>query len=120
MTLQKKVDNITRKIEDLKSQQHKIESDIAHQILEVIKSQSGFTLPFNAIVGGLLEVIETIRNDPNRSEVWQHAGEKFLKSQHRNNRNNSKNTNRSGVNSTPKIDAKSMDGTMDKAIDKAG
>ena len=80
MTLQKKVDDISRKIEELKSQQQKIENDIAHQILEVIKTQSGFTLPFNALVGGLVSVIETCKTDPNKLEAWQYAGEKFLKS----------------------------------------
>ncbi len=84
MTLQKKVDDINRKIEELKSQQQKIENDIALQIVQLIKAQSGFSLPFGALIGGLLEVIETCKADPLKMEEWHQTGEKFLKSKNRN------------------------------------
>ena len=79
MTLQK-VDDLQKKIDNLKSQQHKIENDIAHQLLHVIKTHSGFTLPFHTLVGGLIEVIQTSKDNPHKREEWQQAGEKFLKS----------------------------------------
>jgi hypothetical protein len=81
--LQKKVDTIDKKIEDLNAQKKKIETDIAHQILHVIKSHSGFTLPFYALVGGLIEVIQTSKSDPSKMEEWQTAGEKFQRSRGR-------------------------------------
>jgi hypothetical protein len=77
--LQNKVNTLDKKIEDLNAQKKKIETDIAHQLLQVIKSHSGFTLPFHALVGGLIDVIQTIKSGPKKMEEWQGAGEKFLK-----------------------------------------
>ena len=59
MILQKKVDILDKKINDLNAQKKKIETDIAHQLLHVITAHSGFTLPFQVLVGGLINVIET-------------------------------------------------------------
>ncbi len=81
--LQKKVDALDKKIEDLNAQKKKIETDIAHQLLQVIKSHSGFTLPFHALVGGLIDVIQTSKSDPKKMEEWQGAGGKFLKLRNR-------------------------------------
>lgn len=83
MILQKKVDILDKKINDLNAQKKKIETDIAHQFLHVITAHSGFTLPFQVLVGGLINVIETSKNDPHQMEEWQTAGEKFLKSRPR-------------------------------------
>jgi hypothetical protein len=63
MILQKKVDILDKKINDLNAQKKKIETDIAHQLLHVITAHSGFTLPFQVLVGGLINVIETSKND---------------------------------------------------------
>ena len=83
MILQKKVDILDKKINDLNAQKKKIETDIAHQLLNVITAHSGFTLPFQVLVGGLVNVIETSKKDPQQMEEWQTAGEKFLKSRPR-------------------------------------
>lgn len=83
MMLQKKVDTLDRKIEELSIQKKKIETDIAHQLLHVIKAHSGFTLPFHALVGGLIDIIQTSKVHPQKMEEWQDAGEKFLKSRSR-------------------------------------
>ena len=80
MILQKKVDILDKKINDLNAQKKKIETDIAHQLLHVITAHSGLTLPFQVLVGGLINVIETSKKDPHQMEEWQAAGEKFLKS----------------------------------------
>ena len=85
--LQKKVDTIDKKIEDLKAQKKKIETDIAHQLLHVINSHSGFTLPFQTLVGGLIDVIQTSKSDPKKMEEWQAAGETFLKLRNRSSSN---------------------------------
>lgn len=122
MTLQKKVEDISRKIEKLKFQQQKIETDLAHQILEVIKTQSGFNLPFNALVGGLLEVIETCKIDPNKSEEWQYAGEKFLKSRHKSNTRatkatrNSESSSRKNVRDQETVNAKEISKDITKQL----
>lgn len=83
MILQKKVDILEKRINDLSAQKKKIETDIAHQLLHVITAHSGFTLPFHVLVGGLISVIETSKKDPHQMEEWQTAGEKFLKSRPR-------------------------------------
>lgn len=83
MILQKKVDILDKKINELNTQKKKIETDIAHQLLHVIKSHSGFSLPFESLVGGLIKVIETCKADSHQMEEWQAAGEKFLKSRPR-------------------------------------
>ena len=77
--LQKKVDDLNKKIELLKSQQQQVETDIAQHLLHVIKTHSGFTLPFHSLIGGLIEVMQTCRDNPHKMEEWQSAGEKFLK-----------------------------------------
>ena len=77
--LQKKVDTLDKKIEELKAQKKKIEEDIAHQLLQVIKAHSGFSLPFHVLVGGLMDVIQTSKSDPKKMEEWQTVGEKFQK-----------------------------------------
>jgi len=83
MILQKKVDILDKKINDLNAQKKKIETDIAHQLLHVITAHSGFTLPFQVLVGGLIDVIQTSKSDPKKMEEWQGAGGKFLKSRPR-------------------------------------
>ena len=42
MILQKKVDILDKKINDLNAQKKKIETDIAHQLLHVITAHSGW------------------------------------------------------------------------------
>jgi hypothetical protein len=83
MILQKKVDILDKKIHDLNAQKKKIETDIAHQLLNVITAHSGLALPFHVLVGGLISIIETSKNNPQQMEEWQVAGEKFLKSRPR-------------------------------------
>lgn len=100
MPIQKKLNDLNKKIADLKLQQEDLEADLAQQLLDVIKSQSGFTLPFSALVGGLLEILQTGKTDHQKMEAWQLAGEKFLKSQHR---KSSKSETKSTANSLPKV-----------------
>ncbi len=94
--LQKKVDALQKKIDHLKAQQQKIEADIAHQLLQVIKTHSGFALPFPALVGGLMEIVQICKVEPQKMEAWQQAGEKFLKS-----KNKGKSTSKRKHSSTP-------------------
>mgnify|MGYP000585449551 CR=1 FL=1 len=81
--LQKKVDTLDKKIEELNAQKQKIESDIAHQLLHVIKAHSGLTLPFHVLAGGLIDIIQTSKSHPHKMEEWQEAGAKFLRSRPR-------------------------------------
>lgn len=83
MSLQKKVVAISQKIEALKAQQLEVEKSISSQIFELIKSLDGFSVPFPTLIGCIIESVENCKTDPMKAQVWQLAGEKFLKAKSR-------------------------------------
>lgn len=76
-TLQKKAQALEQKIHHLKSQQQKIEHKIVQQLYRVLKSHHGFSIPFPALLGGMIQVIEQSKTDPHIMEAWKVSGEKF-------------------------------------------
>lgn len=89
MMPQKKIDQLNQKIASLDLQRQKIEAEMAQQLLAVLKAHGGFALPFDGLVGGLIEVIQTAKSDVGKLEDWQLAGGKFLKSRGRSSRSQS-------------------------------
>lgn len=83
MSLQKKVAAITQKIDALKAEQLELEKSISEQLFEVIKSLDGFSVAFPTLVGCIIDSIEKCKADSLKAEVWQLAGEKFLKAKSR-------------------------------------
>ncbi len=74
-----KMESIQEKINKLKLKQKLIEQEIVNNFSQVLKSTEAFQIDFNSIVGGLLEIIETIRSDPEKKEAWKLIGEEFCK-----------------------------------------
>lgn len=75
-----KMELIQEKIRQLKEAQIKIEHELTDNFAQVLSMQEGFQLDFDAMIGGLLEVIDTIRSDPIQMEKWRVVGDKFRKS----------------------------------------
>lgn len=72
----KRMESIQAKIEELQKEQEKIEQEAAQALLEVIKRNGGLQVDFESLVGGIIEVIETIKTNGVK-EGWQQAGRKF-------------------------------------------
>ena len=75
----KRMQDIELKIASLKGEQAKIEQELANELLSVLKKQQALGLDFNALVGGLLYVIDNLRAKSEVVEAWQQAGAKFCK-----------------------------------------
>lgn len=75
-----KMQSLRAKVEQLKIEHDKIEQEIIHQLVQVLKINDAFQIDFNSLVGGLLEIIKAIRIDPDKKEAWRVAGQKFCKS----------------------------------------
>lgn len=75
-----KMQALERKINQLKTEQDKIEQVIANYFIEVLRINNAFYLDFNTLIGGLLEVIEVINSNSERKEVWRNLGQKFYQS----------------------------------------
>jgi spermidine synthase len=84
MILQKKAEVLEKKIHHLKSQQQHIENKIVQQLHRVLKRHNGFSIPFPALVGGIIHVIERSKTDPHLMEAWNVSGEKFLQQRQKN------------------------------------
>ena len=72
-----KIKGIQQKIEDLKAEQLKIEQVVSLEILNALKKQDAFGLDFDALIGGLLDVIEQVKLNNSNTEGWRQAGQKF-------------------------------------------
>lgn len=77
MALQQKIQSLENKILHLKVQQQNIETKMVQQLHQLLKSRHGFTIPFPTLLGGLIDVIEQAKVDPQRMEVWKVSGENF-------------------------------------------
>lgn len=75
----KRMQDIELKIAGLKGEQAKIEQELANELLVILKKQQAMGLDFNALVGGLLYVIDSIKAKSDVVEGWQQAGAKFCK-----------------------------------------
>ncbi len=75
----KKLEMLEQDILSTKQAQVRYQEKVAAQFLEAISKAEALTLPFTIFMGGVLEVIAKIQNDAEEREVWQQAGEKFLK-----------------------------------------
>lgn len=72
-----KINDIQQKIEMLKAEQLKIEQTVSLEILDVLEKQDAFGLDFDALLGGLLYVIEQVKADSKETEGWRLAGQRF-------------------------------------------
>ncbi len=75
---QKSSQPIDAKIQKLKDKQHVLETKIVQQLHRALKSHQGFSLPFPALMGGLIDVMEQAKTNSNQAEAWNVAGGKFL------------------------------------------
>ena len=76
-SLQKKAELLEKKILSLKVQQQHIEHKITQELYRVLKIHNGFSIPFPALVGGILHVLEQAKTNPQLMEAWSISGEKF-------------------------------------------
>lgn len=74
-----KMELIQEKLKHLKDEQNKIEQELIEVIIGVLKARDAFQIDFDAMVGGILVTIETIRSDPVKKEAWKMMGNKFCK-----------------------------------------
>lgn len=71
---------LQEKINQLKIEQDKVEQLLVSHLVQVLKINNAFQLDFDALVGGLLEVIDVIKSNTERKETWQNSGHKFCQS----------------------------------------
>ena len=45
-----------------------------------LRAKDAFQIDFSALVGGILEAIDTVRSDPAKMEAWRVIGKNFRKS----------------------------------------
>ncbi len=75
-----KMESIQEKIKLLKTEKNKIEQELTNNFVQVLKIKEAFQIDFDSLVGGVLEIIDTIRVDPEKMEKWRLVGQKFCKS----------------------------------------
>ncbi len=74
-----KMEILQEKIKQLKDKQNEIEEDIKNGFVQVLRIKEAFQIDFDSMVGGILEVISTIRSDSEKKEEWRLIGQKFCK-----------------------------------------
>lgn len=76
---QKKIQEITLKIEQLKIEQHQAQQQIAADLVTVIDKHQGFNLNLNVLVGLLIDGINKAQADDKQAKAWEDMGLKFRK-----------------------------------------
>jgi hypothetical protein len=77
--LPKTSNHLIDKIQQLKEKQHALETKMVQQLHRALKIHHGFTIPFPALLGGLMDVMEQANANSHQAEVWKVSGEKFLR-----------------------------------------
>jgi hypothetical protein len=49
-------------------------------LLQVLKAKEAFQIDFAALVGEILEAVDTVRSEPAKMEAWRVIGKNFRKS----------------------------------------
>lgn len=68
---------LQQKIDQLKIEQSKIEQVLVNHWIEVLKITNAFKFDFDVLVGGLLEMMASLKSNPELKEVWRNSGKKF-------------------------------------------
>ena len=72
-----KMGSLELKIEALCAEQQKIEQSVTNEIMALLKSQKGFSVDFDTLIGGILHVLSSIHSKSGDVGGWQQAGQKF-------------------------------------------
>lgn len=75
-----KIEAIQRNPKQLKAGESKIEQKRINIFFQVLKAKEAFQIDFYALVGGILEAIDTVRSEPAKMEAWRVIGKKLRKS----------------------------------------
>lgn len=108
-TLQKKAQALEQKIHHLKAQQQKIEHKIVQQLYRLLKSHHGFSIPFPALLGGMIQVIEQSKTDSHLMEAWKVSGEKFQRQKNTAKKQSKAKPNASATHSSPSTSTTEME-----------
>jgi hypothetical protein len=79
----KKLANLQAEIAYLKTKAEKIEADLVQEIVAAFRDTDAFSLDFDALVGGILGVINDVKNNTSYVEEWCQVGRKFRRKRRR-------------------------------------
>jgi hypothetical protein len=74
-----KLENLQLDIASLKAKAAEIETALAQEMVSIFREINAFSMDFDVLVGGMLEVIHKTKTNAPEQEVWRHAGLKFRK-----------------------------------------
>lgn len=74
------METLQKRIIQLKSEQEKIEQILINDFIQVMKVHNAFQIDFDVMTGGIIDVIDTIKVNPGKTEGWRLVGQKFRKS----------------------------------------
>jgi hypothetical protein len=66
---------IQEKIQHLQQEQTALDQKMIHDLFFFLKSHQAFSYPFDALLGGFIEVLETLSLDTDKTENWRQKGE---------------------------------------------
>jgi type I restriction-modification system DNA methylase subunit len=75
-----KLATLQAEIATLTTQAREIEVALAQEIVNLLRKTDAFSLDFDTLIGGILEIIRKTKTNTPEQEVWQQAGRSFRKS----------------------------------------
>lgn len=73
-----KLEKIKTDLERLNIEKQMLEQALKEKFLEDIQRCGALSMPYEVLLGGILEIIETQQNNPDKSMEWNSTGRKFI------------------------------------------
>ena len=72
---QKKLQSIQNKMKVLQEEQLKTEQALGNSLIKALKDKNAFSLDMNTLIGGILSIIDRIKEKDKDCEHWQKIGQ---------------------------------------------
>lgn len=83
MEANKKKEDMSHRIKELKDLKHEIEMSLGKELVEIVKCNRGFSFDFSILVGGVIDVIEKAKADPVAFSGWKEVGDQVRQSKNK-------------------------------------
>lgn len=75
----KKMQDLQIKMQTIHAEYEETQKKLAENLVKLIPQTEAFSIPHSVLIGGILHAVQTYKATPQLTEVWQKAGELFLK-----------------------------------------
>jgi N-acyl-L-homoserine lactone synthetase len=73
-----KLEKIKNELQNLNLEKQKIELELREKLIEDLIKCNALSVPYETLLGGILEIIATHKNVPEKALEWKTAGQKFI------------------------------------------